>query len=262
MIVSSIYYYGEGLMMSGTNQTRFFQYKVVWGIIGLAYIVVWILPFIGNFSGQANGSAESLAVLRDYSRYQWYVIALFGLVSFAYAKEVEKKNWSAVFAGLTFVFVNLFNELWNGLIFTFTGGYSAYWMLGYPSAYNPLIGWCVEIICCFLLFGLVITKGIPEDKNKKFFGFLNNRIVIAFAWATTAVVLEMILNSFGALIWNYWWWSTRFPFFLLILAYFPFALAAYFVYDMNDTKKQAWFTGILGGTLTVAYVVLTLTGLV
>lgn len=248
--------------MKEADQSRLFQYKVVWGIIGLSYIVVWILPILGNFSGQAHGSAESLAVLRDHTRYQWYVIALFGLVSFAYAQEVAKKNWSAIFAGLTFVLVNLFNELWNGLIFTFTGGYSAYWMLAYPSAYNPLIGWCVEIICCFLLFGLVITKGIPEDKNKKFFGFLNNRIVIAFIWATTAVVLEIILNSFGALIWNYWWWSTRFPFFLLILAYFPFALAAYFVYDMKDTKKQAAFTAILGGILIGAYVILTLSGLV
>lgn len=241
--------------MNGESGSRKTQMRIAWIIIAAAYIVVWILPFLTDLSGQAFGSAQNLANLRDTSRFGWHVIALLGAVSFAYALELDRGNWAGIFAGLAFVLMDAFNEMWNGLIFTATGGYSAYWMCGYQSGFQTLIGWNIEILYCFLFFGLCVTKGLPKDREMKLFGFLNNRVFFAFCWATLGVVIEIILNSYDALIWNYWWWSTRFPLFLLILAYFPFTLIAYYVFDLPTVKQQARFVGIMGGVLAAAYAV-------
>jgi len=45
---------------------------------------------------------QALSILRDGSQFQWYVIPLFALVVYVYAVEIERQNWSLVFAGLAF----------------------------------------------------------------------------------------------------------------------------------------------------------------
>ena len=241
--------------MSDDSRARIVQMRIAWGVIGISYLIVWILPFLSDLAGQAPYAAQNMANLRDSSRFGWHVIALLGAVSFAYALEIEKKNWAGILAALAFFLMDVFNEIWNGLIFTATGGYSAYWMCNFPSGYQTLIGWNIEIIYNFLFWGLIITKGIPADKDKKFFGIINNRVALAFIWSLLGVAVEIILNSFDALIWNYWWWSARFPLFLLILAYFPFSLITYYVYDLPSTRHQVKFVGTMGGILTVCLVV-------
>ncbi len=236
------------------DRSRIIQMRIAWSIIAVSYLIVWIAPFLSDLSGQAPGSIQNFANLRDYSNFSWHIIAFLGVVSFAYALEVEKKNWSAIFAGLTFILMDTFNELWNGLIYTATGGYSAYWMVDYATGYQTLIGWNIEIIINFLFWGLIITKGIPKDKNLKIFG-INNRILLALGWGVLPVIVEIILNSFGALIWNYWWWSARFPLLVLICGYFPFALMVYNVYDLPTTKQQATVVGTLAGILLIAFLI-------
>ncbi len=236
------------------DRSRVNQMRIAWITIIVSYIIVWIAPFLTDLSGKAYGTAMNISNLRDTSHFSWHIIAFFGVVSFAYSLEIERKNWSAIFAGLTFILMDTFNEIWNGLIFTATDGYSAYWMVDYKSGFQTLIGWNIEIIINFLFWGLIITKGIPKDKNKTFFG-INNRILLAFGWGVMAVIVEIILNSFDALIWNYWWWSARFPLFLLILAYFPFALMVYHVYDLPTTKQQAKAVGTMAGVLLLGIAV-------
>lgn len=67
-----------------------------------------------------ESAAQALKILRDGSLFQWYVIPLFAFVVYVYASEIEKKNWSLVFAGLTYWGLDWFNEIWNGLVFHFT----------------------------------------------------------------------------------------------------------------------------------------------
>ncbi len=229
--------------------------RMAWAVIALCYVIVWVAPFLTDLSGQAHGSAENLANLRDTSKFGWHVITLFGAISFAYALEMGKGNWAGVFGGLAFILMDTFNEIWNGLIFTATGSYSAYWMCSYHTSFQTLIGWNIEIIFNFMFWGLIITKTMPKDKNQKFFGVINNRVLLAFIWGTLGVIVELILNSFDALIWNYWWWSARFPVLLLVLAYFPFALLTFYVYDLPTTKQQARFIGIMGGVLLLALLI-------
>ena len=70
----------------------------------------------------ASESAQrALAILRDGSQFQWYVITLFAVAVYVYTVEVEKRNWNVLFGGLAFWGMDWFNETWNGLVFHFTG---------------------------------------------------------------------------------------------------------------------------------------------
>ncbi len=242
-------------MKTGKADTRTRQFRIYFIICAIAYVIEWIAPFVADISGQAQGSAENLANLRNSSNFDWSTIALFGAVSFAYSLEMDRKNWSGVLAGLAFFFMDAFNEIWNGLIFTATGQYSAYWMCGYTSSYQTMIGWNIEIMFCFLFFGLCVTKNLPKDKNMLFFGKINNRIAIAFAWAMLGFIVELILNSFNALIWNYPWRSARFPVLIMISAYMPFTGIAIWVYDLPERKQQIKLVGAMAIAALIAVAV-------
>jgi len=63
---------------------------------------------------------QALAILRDASQFKWYVIPIFLLVLLAYANEIEKKKWSIVLGAVALWGMDLFNEIWNALVFHFT----------------------------------------------------------------------------------------------------------------------------------------------
>lgn len=235
---------------------RIRQSKIIWIIIGITYVFVWSIPFWNTFTGKGTGTVDSESILRDYTQFKWYVIPLLLVVMNAYADEIRKKNFSIVFAGFALFLMDAFNEIWNGLFFTATGGYSAVWQCAYPTAYQPLIGWNIEIIFMFLLMGLVAPKLLPADKEKMmFWGKINNRHVFSFFMAWAAVLVEIILNLIGALKWNYWWWKPSFPWIVFIIGYWPFFEICYFVHDLESTKKQAIFVGAMATVVLVSLIV-------
>ena len=50
----------------------------------------------------APSAAKAWSLVRDPSHFQWYVIPLLFVVAYVYANEVERRNWSAILAALTF----------------------------------------------------------------------------------------------------------------------------------------------------------------
>ena len=62
-------------------------------------------------------------------------------------------------------------------------------------------GWNIEIILTFLLVGLYATKFLPKDKDMKILG-INNRHFIAIIFSMICVLVELILNQYGALVWK------------------------------------------------------------
>jgi hypothetical protein len=86
-----------------------------------------------------DSALQALAILRDGSQFQWYVIPLFAFVVYVYAVEVERRNWNLVFAGLAFWGMDWFNEIWNALVFHFTN-YAPVWGTPGKTAYLILIG--------------------------------------------------------------------------------------------------------------------------
>ena len=192
-----------------------------------------------------ESAAQALKILRDGSLFQWYVIPLFALVVYVYASEIEKKNWSLVFAGLTYWGLDWFNEIWNGLVFHFTQ-YAPVWGTPGKSAYVILIGLNIEICFMFAIAGIVFAKMLPPDKKLKIFG-IPNRLFFAIAGSIFTVFVEVLLNAVGALTWDYSWWSASAPWLIFLFGYFHFFFVSFWVYDMTSRKKQAITVGIIYG---------------
>ncbi len=226
-----------------TEKSR--QEKIIWILIAAGYAIIWLIPCCVDYTGKGEGTLLAESILRDYTYFKWYVIPLLLIVINAYSDEIRNKNLSAVFAGLAFFLMDAFNEIWNGLFFTASGKFSAVWMCSYPTAYQPLMGWNIEIIFMFLLMGIAGTKLLPEDKNKLVFGKINNRHFIAIIMAWMCVIVEIILNLIGALKWNYWWWKPSFPWLIFLTGYLPFWMVSYHVYDMEQTRDQIKFVSIM-----------------
>jgi hypothetical protein len=183
-----------------------------------------------------EASRLALANLRSPEHFQWYVIPIFALVVYTYAVEIERKNWNVVLAGLAFYGLEFFIEAINGLILHFTQ-HSALWTAPSNSAFLLTVGLNIEITFIFAFAGLTFAKMLPADKNLKILG-LNNRTVIAIGNAVFCVLVEIVLNRWDALIWEYWFWSARFPLLIVIFGYSLYMFFSFWVHDMDDRKRQ------------------------
>jgi len=189
-------------------------------------------------------SAErALSILRDASLYQWYVIPFFALVVYVYAVEIERRNWNLLFAGLAFWGMDWFNEIWNSLVFHFAG-YAPVWGAPGQTAYLILIGLNIEICFMFAIAGITFGKMLPPDKKMRLLG-IPNRLVIAVGGAAFCVFVEVLLNSIGALTWDYPWWSARAPWLIFLFGYLTFFLVSFWVHDMERIKSKAITVGAI-----------------
>src|SRR4030066_623813 len=148
-----------------------------------------------------ESAQQALSILRDGSLFQWYVIPLFALVVYVYANEVERRNWSLVFAGLAFWGMDWFNEIWNGLVFHFTQN-APVWGAPGQTAYLILIGLNIEICFMFAIAGIAFSKMLPDDKKLKLLG-IPNRLLFAIVGSIFCGVVELLLKRAGALTWDY-----------------------------------------------------------
>ena len=200
-----------------------------------------------------ESASQALSILRDGSQFQWYVIPLFALVVYVYAVEIEQQNWSLIFAGLAYWGMDWFNEIWNGLVFHFTG-HAPVWGAPGKTAYLILIGLNIEICFMFFISGIAWSKMLPRDKRLKIAG-IPNRLVFAVAGSIFCVFVEVLLNAMGALTWDYSWWDANSPWLIFLIGYLPFFLVSFWVYDMESIKKKAIAVGAILGVDTLALVV-------
>jgi hypothetical protein len=192
-----------------------------------------------------ESAQQALAILRNPSTFQWYVITLFALTVYVYTVEVERRNWSLVFAGLAFWGMDWFNEVWNGLVFHFTN-YAPVWGAPGQTAYLLLIGLNIEISFMFAIAGVAFTKMLPADKHLKILG-IPNRLLFAVMGSIFCVIVELLLNGAGALTWEYPWWNVGAPWLIFLIGYLPFFLVAYWVFDMPTVRQKALTVGIILG---------------
>lgn len=193
-----------------------------------------------------QAAQAALSILRDPSQFKWYVIPLFALVVYVYANEIEKRRWSLVFAGLAFWGMDWFNEIWNGLVFHFTKYAPVWGTPNHGSAFVILIGLNIEICFMFAIAGITFSKMLPADKKLKILG-IPNRNFMAVVGSIFCVLIEVLLNAAGALTWDYPWWSASAPWLIFLVGYLPFFLVAFWVYDMENVKKQMITVGSILG---------------
>jgi hypothetical protein len=190
-----------------------------------------------------EAALEAQRILRDAGQFQWYVIPIFALVVYVYAVEIERRNWSLVFAGLAFWGMDWINETWNSLVFHFTN-YAPVWGAPADTAYLILIGLNIEICFMFSIAGLAFSKTLPADPKLRILG-IPNRLLLAAAGSVFCVVVEILLNLANALTWDYGWWNVGAPWLIWLIGYMPFFLVAFWVHDMQDTRKQARTVGAI-----------------
>ncbi|MBD3210988.1 MAG: hypothetical protein GF311_00120, partial [Candidatus Lokiarchaeota archaeon] len=136
-------------------------------------------------------SLEALGKLRILNEdFGWYIIPLLAIILYIYGVEIknarETGDWSTIFAGLTVLGLDLINEIWNALVFTFTD-YSAFWTTPGASALIILIGWNIEILFMFSIAGIIFAKFLPKDKDEKILGRIPNRWFNAALFAAFCV---------------------------------------------------------------------------
>jgi hypothetical protein len=200
-----------------------------------------------------ESAQKALAVLRNPATFQWYVIPLFALVVYVYATEVERRNWSLVFAGLAFWGMDWFNEIWNGLVFHFTNR-APVWGTPGQSAYVILIGLNIEICFMFAIAGIAFGKMLPADKRQRILG-VPNRLVLAVVGSIFCVFVEVLLNLAGALTWDWSFWNLGAPWLIFLVGYLPFFLVSFWVHDMKSVRSKVMAVSAILGVDLLALLV-------
>ena len=199
-----------------------------------------------------ESASQALAILRDGSQFQWYVITLLAFVFYVYTVEVQKRNWSLVLAGLAFWGMDWFNEIWNGLVFHFTG-YAPVWGAPGKTAYLILIGLNIEIMFMFAVAGIVWGKMLLPDKKAKILR-LPNRWFVAIAGSAFCVFVEYLLNGVGALTWDYPWWNRSAPWLIFLIGYLTFFVVAFWVHDMKTLKAKLITVGTIWAVVIISLI--------
>lgn len=194
-------------------------------------------------------SKSALAILRQPQlTMKWYIIPLLLIVLYIYYRELHDKHYNIVLGGLALWGMDLFNEIWNSIVFHATG-FAPVW--GTPNGVGDtalllLIGYNIEISFMFALMGIAVCLSLPEDKKMKILG-LNNRIFYMITFTTLAVAVECFLNYSGLLTWEYPWWSIKAPWLIWLIGYAPFFTMAFIVHDMKQRKHQYLTLGVIFG---------------
>ena len=200
-----------------------------------------------------ESAQQALSILRDGSQFQWYVIPLFALVVYVYAVEVERRNWNLLFAGLAFWGMDWFNEIWNALVFHFTN-HAPVWGAPGQTAYLILIGLNIEICFMFAIAGIAFGKMLPADWKLKILG-IPNRPLIAVVGAAFCVFVEVLLNSIGALTWDYRWWSASAPWLIFLFGYLTFFLVSFWVHVLMRVRSNLIVVGPIVGVDLLAIII-------
>jgi hypothetical protein len=198
-------------------------------------------------------AAQAAQLVRDPSHFQWYVIPFLLVVIYAYAEQAGAQRWNVILAGIAFWLMDWVNEIWNGLVFHFSG-YAPIWGTPGGSAYVILIGLNIEITFMFALMGLATVRMLPPDRNMKIMG-INNRWVMAVANSILCVCVEVWLNHVGALTWDWSGWNTHVPWLIFLIGYLPFFIVAFWVHDMPKLKSQLTVVGSLAAAVGIALAV-------
>ncbi len=138
-----------------------------------------------------------------------------------------------------------FNEIWNGLVFHFTG-YAPVWGAPGKTAFLLLIGLNIEICFMFAIAGVTFSKPLPACKEMKILG-LPNRLFYALAGSVFCVLVELLLHQFGVLTWDYPWWNVGAPWLIFLIGYLPFFLVAFWVFDLPRLRSKITVVGSILG---------------
>lgn len=196
-----------------------------------------------------EASQKALVGLRDLHMLKWYAVPMLMVVAYIFAREIKDSrrtgNWDPILAVLVLFGADFFNETLNGWIFHLSGR-SAIWTTPGDTALRIFVGWNLEIIFAFALFGLVYYHSLLPEKDRKLLG-IPNRWFFAILFAVLAVIIEIALNLGGHLVWEYSWWKLTIGgvWLIFFLGYFYWFALINVMLDMKSTKDKLILIGAI-----------------
>ncbi len=189
-----------------------------------------------------EASQRALTGLRDPHTLQWYAIPLLAIVFYIYASEIKKArssgDWNPVLAGLTLFGMDFVNESVNGWILVLSDR-SALWTAPGPTALRTMVGWNLEIMFMFAIAGIVYCNTLSADPRARILG-VSERWFWAVTYAAFCVVVELVLNAGGLLVWEYAWWNSSAAgvWLIFLFGYFHFYVATLLVIGARRTRTK------------------------
>ena len=110
-------------------------------------------------------SVSALEILRNpQATMHWYIVPLFLVVLYLFYNEARQKNWNVLLGAAALWGMDLFNEIWNSIVFHATG-FAPVW--GTPMGVGNtslliLIGYNIEISLMFAVLGLTTCMMLPK----------------------------------------------------------------------------------------------------
>lgn len=181
-------------------------------------------------------SQAAMARLRSPEFFEWYLVPLLAFVIFVYASEVEKRHWHSILAGLLFALAEFTWEILNALLLYLTQ-YAPLWSTPGDSAYVILVGLNIEIYMMFCVAGVVLFKLLPADRNLRICG-IPNRWLIPVLLGVFCMFVEVLLNQWDALAWDWPFWNWPNCYLLFFGYTLPF-LGITWVYDKLSLRAKA-----------------------
>jgi hypothetical protein len=196
--------------------------------------------------GVTDFAREAQQMLRQTDDFQWATVFLLGMVTYVYANEYERRNWSAIYAGLALWGMDWINEVVNALVLHWTDR-APIWTTTAHTSFQIFVGLNIEISFMFLIAGIVFVKFLPPDPAARLLG-LPNRAVYVLGFSIFSVAVEVLLWAGDVFHWEYWWWKFPNVVLIVLLGYATFYAMAAWVYDMRDRRRQL---GVLGALAAI-----------
>lgn len=203
---------------------------------------IFMFVFWGDGSQDAMDLVDSI-IVRSTENFNWTFIFILAVVFYVYWSEINKKNYSAIYAGLALYGVHWLYEIANAVIGHFAG-YPLWSVSNESTTFILLIGVCWELSMMFSLAGIISFKMLPADRTARYFSGNGRRgIDCRLAGALSMALLFALVESFLAgtsnhsFIWVYKWWGVL-PVF--VTTYIPFFLAANYVPDMQPRRRNTF----------------------
>ena len=213
--------------------------------------------FWGDGSDFSRSLVDAIKV-RDTGNFNWTFIFILAVVFYVYWNEMHKKNYEAVFAGLTLYGVHWLYEIMNAIIGKISG-YPLWAVSNSSTTFILLEGVSWELSMMFSLAGIISFKMMGQDRNKRVFAKgkfkgISIKWVVCIEMALLFALFESFLagTSNHSFIWVYKWWGVI-PVF--ITTYIPFFIASNFVPDMKP-KARTIFLACLWGLVAILLIVL------
>jgi hypothetical protein len=190
-----------------------------------------------------DATRQALLGLRDLSTLQWYVIPILAIVFYLYTMEVKRAreggDWNPIVAATAILGADFFNQNWNGWVLALSRR-SALWTTPGPSALRTTVGWNIEIMFMFAILGFVFYHSLSHRPKAKILG-LPEAWFFGIAYSAVCVVVEVLLNAGGLLVWEYPFWNRSlagiWPIFFL--GYFWFFAWAIFAITRKTARAKA-----------------------